>query len=202
MILAPQDIPAPDVDTDARIMAWIKDTTRSTAAFTLGRHRQADRPFRLPRPRRSHRPRLPGRCASWGGAAMSGLEKRRAPRGPGLRQRRRHAAPRLFAPTRRAHPPPSATRAVGCSARRGWTWTRSSPTKEKTGSVVGTAGTREVGNEELLSTGVRRADPGGPRRDDPRGQRRPDQRQDDHRGREQPDHPGCGRDPERRRAST
>ena len=49
---------------------------------------------------------------------------------------------------------------------------------------------------------VRRADPGGARRDDPRGKRRPDQHPDDHRGRQQPDDAGGGRDPRGERAST
>ena len=96
IIIGPQrDIPAPDVNTNGQIMAWMMDTysmnTGSTATGvvtgkpihlggSLGR-REGDRPRRL-----RHRPR--------GGAAHRPQPRRRARRGAGhgqRRQRRRRA---------------------------------------------------------------------------------------------------------------
>ena len=60
MIIGPQqDIPAPDVNTNAQIMAWMMDTyAMNTGARQHGRrHRQAGPSRRLARPRQGHRPR-------------------------------------------------------------------------------------------------------------------------------------------------
>ena len=60
IIIGPQqDIPAPDVNTNGQIMAWMMDTySMNTGAHRhRRRHRQADAPRRLARPRQGHRPR-------------------------------------------------------------------------------------------------------------------------------------------------
>ena len=55
-----KDIPAPDVNTNAQIMAWMMDTySMHVGLHGAGRrHRQADQPRRLGGPQRGHGPRL------------------------------------------------------------------------------------------------------------------------------------------------
>ena len=60
LIIGPQkDIPAPDVNTNGQIMAWMMDTYSMNTGSTVHRrrHRQAAAPGRLGRPRQGHRPR-------------------------------------------------------------------------------------------------------------------------------------------------
>ncbi len=67
IIIGPQqDIPAPDVNTNAQIMAWMMDTYSMNTGATghRRRHRQADRAGRLARPRQGHRPRRLRRSAA------------------------------------------------------------------------------------------------------------------------------------------
>ena len=54
-----KDVPAPDVNTNEQIMAWVMDTYSMHVGHTVDRrrHRQADRDGRLARPPRSDRPR-------------------------------------------------------------------------------------------------------------------------------------------------
>ena len=59
------DVPAPDVNTNERVMAWIMDTysmhkRHTVTGVVTG---QADRDGRLARAQGRHRPRLPGRDA-------------------------------------------------------------------------------------------------------------------------------------------
>ena len=55
-----KDIPAPDVNTNAQVMAWIMDTYSMHAGLhgPGRRHRQADQPRRVGGPQRGDRPRL------------------------------------------------------------------------------------------------------------------------------------------------
>ena len=104
-----KDVPAPDVNTNEQIMAWIMDTYSMHVGHTDdgGRHRQADRDGRLARPPRSDRPRRDDRDAR-GGQASRPRHQGRDGRGPGLRQRRlgvsRSAARRS---ARRSSPSPT-----------------------------------------------------------------------------------------------
>ena len=84
-----KDVPAPDVNTDAQIMAWVMDTYSMHVGHTSdrGRHRQADRDGRLARPPRGHRPRRDDRDARVGQARRPQHQGRQGRR-PGLRQRR------------------------------------------------------------------------------------------------------------------
>ena len=54
-----KDVPAPDVNTNEQVMAWIMDTYSMHVGHTddRGRHRQADRDGRIARPARGDRPR-------------------------------------------------------------------------------------------------------------------------------------------------
>ncbi len=60
-----KDVPAPDVNTNEQIMAWISDTYSMHVGHssTVRRHRQAGRDGRLARPPRSDRPRRDDRRA-------------------------------------------------------------------------------------------------------------------------------------------
>ena len=61
VLIGPEkDIPAPDVNTNAQIMAWMMDTYSMHAGLhgPGRRHRQADQPRRLGGPQRGDRPRL------------------------------------------------------------------------------------------------------------------------------------------------
>ena len=58
IIIGPQrDIPAPDVNTNPQIMAWMMDTYSMNTGRHRCRHRQAGRPGRQPGAREGHRPR-------------------------------------------------------------------------------------------------------------------------------------------------
>jgi hypothetical protein len=60
IIIGPhKDIPAPDVNTNEQIMAWMMDTYSMNDRRHRHRrgHRQADPPGRLAGPRQGHRPR-------------------------------------------------------------------------------------------------------------------------------------------------
>ena len=52
-----KDVPAPDVNTNEQIMAWVMDTYSMHVGHTttVGRHRQADRDGRIARPARGDR---------------------------------------------------------------------------------------------------------------------------------------------------
>ncbi len=96
-----KDIPAPDVGTDAQVMAWIMNEYSQVPRLPPRlRHRQAGRAARLGRPRGRHR--LRGRPDRPRDARQARPDRERDDlRHPGLRQRRqlRRAAP---APARRA----------------------------------------------------------------------------------------------------
>ncbi len=84
-----KDVPAPDVNTNEQVMAWIMDTYTMHVGHDRngGRHRQADRDWRLARPPRGHRTRRDDRRAR-GGHAPRLRHRRRNRRRAGLRQRR------------------------------------------------------------------------------------------------------------------
>ena len=92
-ILGPEnDIPAPDVNTDGRVMAWLMDTLSMVQGRMLPGvgHRQAARHRRHPQPRGRHVGRLPRLRPR--GAPRAGHPARRQPGGAaGLRQGRRAA---------------------------------------------------------------------------------------------------------------
>ena len=84
-----KDVPAPDVNTNDQVMAWVMDTYSMHVGHTddRGRHRQAARARRLARPPRSDRPRRDDRHAR-GGQAPRLRHQGRDGRRPGVRQRR------------------------------------------------------------------------------------------------------------------
>ena len=84
-----KDVPAPDVNTNDQIMAWVMDTYSMHVGYTVDRggHRQADRDGRLARPAGSHRPGRDDRDAR-GRQAPGPRHQGRHRGGPGLRQRR------------------------------------------------------------------------------------------------------------------
>ena len=86
-----RDVPAPDVNTNEKVMAWIMDTYSMHARHTVTAV-VTGKPMslgRLARPSRSHRPRLHDRHAEGSRTARPppGVHQRGD---PGLRQRRRH----------------------------------------------------------------------------------------------------------------
>ena len=104
IIIGPtQDIPAPDVNTNAQIMAWMMDTYSmnvggtATGVVTGKPHP----PGRQPGPREGHRPRRV-RHRPRGGAPPGPEPGRRARGGAGLRQRR-FIGGRTVRPGRRDH---------------------------------------------------------------------------------------------------
>ena len=91
IIIGPQrDIPAPDVNTNGQIMAWMMDTYSMNTGTHRDRrrHRQAAPPRRLARPRQGDRARRV-RHRPRGGAPHRPAARRRARRGAGHGQRRR-----------------------------------------------------------------------------------------------------------------
>ena len=144
-----KDVPAPDVNTNEQVMAWIMDTYSMHVGHTVdrGRHRQAGRDGRLARPPRGDRPRRDDRRAR-GGEAPRLRSQGRARRGPGLRQRRL-GRPRLLArawarrssasPTgRRRLQPRRASTSTSCSS------TTSRSTRRSTASRRRAAATRTL----------------------------------------------------------
>jgi glutamate dehydrogenase (NAD(P)+) len=89
IIIGPmQDIPAPDVNTNAQIMAWMMDTYSMNAGATATGV-VTGKPIDLGGslgPRRGHRPRRV-RDRPRGRAPPEAADRRRARRDPGLRQR-------------------------------------------------------------------------------------------------------------------
>ena len=186
-VLGPtRDIPAPDVNTDAQVMAWMMDEYGKLHGHTpgivtgkpvalegsLGREQATGPRLRLHVPRggspdraraRRHHLRRPGlrqrRLLGRADHAAARLEDgRRLRRHRRDHQRGRHRRRRPRGPHPRGRRPDRVPRRRGDQPRR--------PDRAR----------------------VRRPDPRGARRHDPRGQRRPDQGEDDHRGRQQPDH--------------
>ena len=84
-----KDVPAPDVNTNEQVMAWIMDTYSMHVGVTDDgrRHRQADRDGRIARPARSDRPRRDDHDAR-GRQASRPRHQRRDGRRAGVRQRR------------------------------------------------------------------------------------------------------------------
>ena len=152
IIIGPQrDIPAPDVNTNGQIMAWMMDTysmntgTTATGVVTgkplaprrLARPRQGDRARRL-----RHRPR--------GGAAHRPAARRRARRGAGHGQRRRLGGRAVRPGRREARRDAGPHRNAGQPARlrhgdddgRDHATTRASPTsRAASGSTTSRSGT-------------------------------------------------------------
>ena len=196
-VLGPtRDIPAPDVNTNAQVMAWMMDEYGKLHGHTpaictgkpialegsLGREAATGRgcvymfreaaPAPRPEPRRHHLRR------------------------PGLRQRRLlgradHAA------ARRARWSASPTPTARSATTRASTPTRSTSTSSQGGTITEFERRRGDRPRRPGRDPVRRLHPGGARRHDPRGQRRPDAVQGDRRGRQQPHHPGGRPDPPR-----
>ena len=84
-----KDVPAPDVNTNEQIMAWVMDTYSMHVGHTDdgGRHRQAARARRIARPPRGDRPRRDDRRARIGEARRLRHQGREG-RDSGVRQRR------------------------------------------------------------------------------------------------------------------
>ena len=84
-----KDVPAPDVNTNEQIMAWVMDTYSMHVGHTddRGGHRQAGGAGRIARPPRGDRPRRHDRRARIGEARRLRHQGRDG-RDPGIRQRR------------------------------------------------------------------------------------------------------------------
>ena len=197
VLIGPEkDIPAPDVNTNAQIMAWMMDTYSMHAGLhgPGRRHRQADQPRRLRGPQRGDGPRLRLHDRRGGPPPRHGPDQG-AGRGPGLRQRRldRGAAHRrggLDGRRRlrldRRHPQPRRPRHR--QGRRLEGRARHRP---------GLPG-RDRRHQRRAARGrLRHPDPGRAREPDHRAQRRPDQGPAHRRGRQRPDDPRRRRHPRR-----
>ena len=84
-----KDVPAPDVNTNEQVMAWVMDTYSMHVGYHVHgrRHRQARRDGRLARPSRGDRPRRDDHDAR-SRPAPRDQDGRRDRGRPGLRQRR------------------------------------------------------------------------------------------------------------------
>ena len=84
-----KDVPAPDVNTNDQVMAWVMDTYSMHVGphRDRGRHGKADRDGRLTRTARGHRPGRDDRHARSGQTSRVGHQGRHRCR-PGIRQRR------------------------------------------------------------------------------------------------------------------
>ena len=193
-ILGPtRDIPAPDVNTNAQVMAWMMDEYGKlhghTPAICTGKPIALEGSY--------GREQATGRgcvymfreAAPQLGLTPADMHLRRA----GLRQRRLVGRPHPAAARRQDG---RRLRRLRRNPQRGGDRRRRpgrpSPRRRQAHRVP------ELRRDQPRRPDrdrVRRADPGGARRHDPRGKRRPDQHPDDHRGRQQPDHAGGRRDP-------
>ena len=190
-----KDIPAPDVGTDASVMAWIFDTySMNKGHSVLGV--VTGKPLAIGGS--LGREEATARGALY--VIADALEeenkgaRRAARRGAGLRQRR--PPPRAAARARRARSwSRSPTRAAASTRRTGSTCRRCSRTRPSTERSTGFAGADAITNDELLAARVRRARAVRARAGDPRGERGAGEGADRLRGRERADHAGRGRDP-------
>ena len=127
-----KDIPAPDVNTNAQIMAWMMDTYSMHAGYTVPGvvTGQAHQPRRLGGPQRGDGP-WHGLLHHRGGSPPRHRAAQGDRRHPGLRQRR---VDRREAHHRRGSRPSSRcpTRPAGSMPRPAWTSTRSSPGSRST----------------------------------------------------------------------
>ena len=203
-VLGPtRDIPAPDVNTNAQVMAWMMDEYGKLHGHTPAIvHRQADRARGLATAAR----RRPAAAAS----TCSARRRRSSGSAPPTRPSSSRASA-TSAPGRRASCTSSAAedgRRLGRQRRDPQRRRASTPTRShalhrrRAASCTEFEGAEEIDARRARGGRVRRLHPRRARRDDPRGQRRPDAVQDADRGREQPDD---ARPPTRsstRRAST
>ena len=122
-------MPAPDVNTNDQIMAWVMDTYSMHVGHTVDgrRHRQADRDGRIARPPRGDRPRRDDRDARSGEAPRPRHQGRHG-RHAGLRQRRLGLG-RSAVRDRARRSSPSPTGRGASTTRRGSTSRRCSTTR-------------------------------------------------------------------------
>ena len=188
-VLGPQrDIPAPDVGTNAQVMAWIMDEYGKLHGHTPA-------------------------CVTGKPIALEGSFGREAATGRGVVQVFQEAAPSIDLDPSEATFVVQGFGNVGrmggaadAGARRedgrrggrqrrdrepptGSTPTSSPTTSARAATVADFDGGRADRPRRAGGDRVRRVHPRGARRDDPQGQRRPGAVPDDGRGREQPDHP-------------
>ncbi len=195
-VLGPtRDIPAPDVNTNAQMMAWMMDEYGKlhghTPAICTGKPIALEGSY--------GREQATGRGCVYmfrEAAPQIGLTPARDHlRRPGLRQRRLLGRPDPAAARREDG------RRLGCERRdprRGRDRRRRPrPARRRQRQAHRVPGGRGDPRRRPARDRVRRADPRGAGRHDPRAQRRPDQLPDGHRGRQQPHHPGRRPDPSR-----
>ena len=167
-----RDIPAPDVNTNAKAMAWMMDAYSATPRLQpRHRHRQAARPRRRARPRGGHRPRRASTSSTPGAPTTSaGSRTCRWPsRGSATSARGRRAS---------CHERGAKVIAVSDVQRRRWSTRPASTSPAWWPSSAGGLGRRApseatcITNEELLELDCDVLDARRPRRGDHRGQRR------------------------------
>ena len=194
IIIGPQrDIPAPDVNTNGQIMAWMMDTySMNTGAHRhRRRHRQADPPRRLARPRQGHRPRRV-RHRPRGGAPHRPRPRRRARRGAGHGQRRQRRRPSCSSQAGakivavQDHTGTLVNARGLRHGRRRWRCCA------RDGGIAGFEGAERDRQRGVLGRRLRHPDPGRARRPDHAGARAAHQGQAGARRRQRPD-PARGR---------
>ena len=153
MIGPDKDIPAPDMGTDAQVMAWIMNEYAKYARVPPGlRDGQAGRVPRLGGPRGGHRLR-PGDHHPGDARAAAADRRRDDLRHPGLRQRRQLHGP-VPGPDGRARSSASPTPTAPSSTARGSTSPSSTGTWPSRTRSSGFKGGDATTNEQLLTMPV------------------------------------------------
>ena len=168
-----KDVPAPDVNTNDQVMAWVMDTYSMHVGHTddRRRHRQAARARRLARPPRGDRPRRDDRRRA--SRPSTSASTSRAPRSPSRAsatsaRSRRELLAELGARIVADH------RLEGrrLQRRTGSTSRSSSSTSRSTRPSTGFPGGEPLTNDAAVRARRRRADPGRARKPDHDGRTR------------------------------
>ena len=183
-----KDVPAPDVNTNEQIMAWVMDTYSMHVGHTDdgGRHRQAGRDGRLARPPRGDRPRRDDRHAR--SRPSTSASTSRAPRSP-CRASATSARSRrdLLVEDRRARSSPSPTGRAASTTPSGLDIPKLLDYAQQHKTVDGFPGGEPLDQRAAVRARRRRPDPGGARKPDHDGERAGDQGEGRRRRRQRPD---------------